>query len=302
MEGEKSAKLHCFVGTVPSARDHAGRAGVDASDLFCQISWRGLQAGRLDLHLMPVGSEEVADWALLDAGEQARALRLRRPQDRVMFIQAHGLLRRVLSRYVPVAPAAWRFVTGPQGKPALCPRAHATEPALRFNLSHCADRVAVVVAHGREVGVDIERLDALAAADDLASLILAPAERHLLPAEAPARQRFLLARWTFKEAVLKALGIGLGRIEPARLEVTGGTDAGPWQARACTPHAAAQLVPWSDRGWLHGASMGATHHWALACLRQPADATPTWRVLHHPAPCAATPTMPTAGEIRLQEH
>ncbi|MFM2058195.1 MAG: hypothetical protein RLY71_2580 [Pseudomonadota bacterium] len=231
---------------------------------------------------MPVVPEDMTDWALLDAGEQARALRLRRPQDRVMFVQAHGLLRRVLSRYAPVAPAAWRFVTGPQGKPALCSRTHAAESALRFNLSHCADQVAVAVTHGREVGVDIERLDALSATpQDMADLILAPAERHLLPAAAAARQRFLLARWTCKEAVLKALGIGLARIEPAQLEVTAEPGAPAWQARAATPQAAAQLAPWPDRGWLHGAAMGATHHWALACLRQPADATPTWRVLHH---------------------
>jgi 4'-phosphopantetheinyl transferase len=272
---------------------------VDSSDLFCQISRHALQAGRLDLHLMPVVSEDVRDWSVLDAGEQARAERLRRARDRALFIQAHGLLRRVLSRYAPVAPAAWRFVTGRHGKPALCPRTHAAELALHFNLSHCADQVAVVVACGREVGVDIERLDALGAADDLAGLILSPAEQQGLPAAGPARQQRLLASWTFKEAVLKALGLGLGPVDPGQLVVTGDAGTGSWAVRPCAPHAVTQLASWPHGVWLHGEPVGATHHWALACPRQSADDTPTWRVLHHPAPCT---TPPTPGEIGRFGH
>lgn len=246
-----------------------------------QISLVDLQTGVIALHLMPVTSSTTDDWTLLDAGERARASRLRRPSDQVLFIQAHGLLRRVLSRYAPEAPEAWRFVVGPHGKPALCSRTHPAWQTLRFNLSHCTGHVAVAVACDREVGVDIERLDALPLSEDLAETLLAPRELRDwrgLGGDAQAQQRFLMARWTFKEAVLKALGCGLGQIEPNQLEVMPGPVGPGWQARSCAPPPADDMrVDWPARGWLQGGLAGAGHHWALACLRHHPDEHLTWR-------------------------
>jgi 4'-phosphopantetheinyl transferase len=252
---------------------------------------------RLDLHLMPVTTDCEDDWALLAGDEQTRALRFRRAADRVLFIQAHGLLRRVLSRYAAVAPGQWHFVSGPWGKPALCPQRHPALQDLQFNLSHCAGRVAVVVARGREVGVDIERFDALAQPEELALFVLGPHERQGWPqtgADLQAQQHFLMTHWTLKEAVLKALGLGLGQVAPHDLDVLRTEDGGAWLARPCVASAPASLRDWSRHGWLHSGLEEGTHHWALACERQPGEIM-SWRLIHHPAPIAPASTIAHVG-------
>lgn len=244
---------------------------------------------RLELHLMPVTADCEDDLVLLSDAEQARARRFRRPADRVLFVQAHGLLRRVLSRHAVVAPAQWHFVVGPWGKPALCPQRHPELQDLRFNLSHCAGLVAVAVAWAREVGVDVERLDALEQPGELASSVLGPHERQDWQQIGPdlgAQQHFLMTRWTLKEAVLKALGLGLSQVAPDQLDLhraDHAEDGGGWQLRPCALQTPAVLQDWSRHGWLHGGDVGDTHRWALACECQPGEAV-AWRLVHHPAP------------------
>lgn len=80
-----------------------------------------------------------------------------------------------------------------------------------WSWSHTTGRAAAVTAPGR-IGVDLEALDratspALAAA-------LTPAETAHLPAHGPA---WSLRAWTVKEALLKALGVGLGGLSRVRL-------------------------------------------------------------------------------------
>lgn len=116
-------------------------------------------------------------------------------------------LRRVLSRYLDLAPAQIRLAIGEHGKPRL-----AAEPErLAFNLTHSGELVLVAVSCGREVGVDVEREKA---GRDLVAL----AERALDPAAAAAvraaageeRTRVFYDLWTRHEARLKCLGVGIG--------------------------------------------------------------------------------------------
>ncbi|GKQ59764.1 4'-phosphopantetheinyl transferase family protein [Sphaerotilus sulfidivorans] len=240
---------------------------------------------RIELHLMPVAPgepEDPVDLAVLDEFERARAMRLRRPADRVLFIRAHALLRRVLSRHAPIDPARWRLVRAEAGKPALCPQQHPALQALRFNLSHCAGLVAL--AWEREIGVDVEPVDALQPDEALARTLLAPGEwRHwptLVDAHGVdgvdgmdgggggrARRHFLLTRWTLKEALLKAAGIGLSGLEPAGLELLPAPN-GLWRVQPGRAALPATLRHWVDGGWLQGGLEAGSHHWALACERQ----------------------------------
>jgi 4'-phosphopantetheinyl transferase len=174
----------------------------------------------LQVQLLPVqheGSESPDLQALLemlDTEERSRAARFRFARDRQHYVSAHVLLRRVLSLNADVAPEDWRFERGPDGKPALCRHHHPALYDLRFNLAHCQGMAAVVVARGREVGIDVEHLDAIKGVDELATTILAPAERAQwlrIDNDALARRQFLLRRWTLKEATLKAHGSGLAR-------------------------------------------------------------------------------------------
>ena len=81
---------------------------------------------------------------------------------------------------------------------------------MHFNLSHGGAVALIAVGTAEYLGVDVERLDRLQDADRLAERMLAPTELaafQTLPAA--ARNPALLRCWTRKEAVLKALGVGL---------------------------------------------------------------------------------------------
>jgi 4'-phosphopantetheinyl transferase len=70
----------------------------------------------------------------------------------------------------------------------------------------------VAVAHGLEVGVDLERVRPLADAAAIAERFFAPRETAALLALPEAeRERAFFACWTRKEAFIKATGEGLSR-------------------------------------------------------------------------------------------
>lgn len=116
-------------------------------------------------------AELPIDDALLSGDERERAARFRTPELSRRFAACRCLLRRVLGDALGVEPGSLRFASDPHGKPGL-----PQHPRLHFNLSHCDDRVAVVVADG-PVGIDVERIARFAPDDPLAATILAPSEQ-----------------------------------------------------------------------------------------------------------------------------
>ena len=81
-------------------------------------------------------------------------------------------------------PERLRFVSSPQGKPALA--ASFAGSRLRFNLAHSGDVALVAVAAGREVGVDVEQQRPLAEVGQIAERYFSPAERDTLARVAAA--------------------------------------------------------------------------------------------------------------------
>jgi 4'-phosphopantetheinyl transferase len=151
-------------------------------------------------------AERCRRW--LGSDELARYTSFRLERDRYDYLLAHGLLRAVLSLYVPLPPGQWRFRPGPFGKPEI------DAPGLswlRFNLSHTFDLAAVAVSSGREIGVDVE-YQQRPVEPDLARAALAGKEYRQLQQSARRdwRQAFF-DFWTLKEAYLKACGLGLTR-------------------------------------------------------------------------------------------
>ncbi|MBV8367930.1 MAG: 4'-phosphopantetheinyl transferase superfamily protein [Candidatus Eremiobacteraeota bacterium] len=197
--------------------------------------WRGT----VDMEIVP------GDLALLDADERERLERMRVPGERARFSSAHAGMRRVFAAYLGAEASAIRFgrarcprCGSPDHGP---PRIVAPETELAFSLSHSGRRWMLAVAPGGPVGIDVEQ----DAGRDLDAVqhVLSDAERVNFDALAGERERllFLLRAWTRKEAVCKALGIGLGadvtalEVHPREagpVEVTFG--AGPWDARAWT--------------------------------------------------------------------
>jgi 4'-phosphopantetheinyl transferase len=145
---------------------------------------------------------------LMSADEHARMARFVFDRDRRAFLLTRALVRTMLSRYAPIAPADWKFIANVHGRPEILDRP-AGVPDLRFNISHTDGLIACAVTIGREVGVDVEHVGRRLE-HDIASRFFAPAEvsdLHSLPDD--QQRRVFFDYWTLKEAYIKARGFGL---------------------------------------------------------------------------------------------
>lgn len=156
-------------------------------------------------HFARPSGDLAREWELLDDTERARATRFRFGWDRHRYVQRHAFARRVLAHYLDCDPAHIAFRIGLGGKPALdgC-------DDRSFNLSHDDDLTVLVVGDGRPVGVDLERVRAIDNVAELAEGLFTPNEVDAVRAADPAaRSLIFLTLWTRKEAVVKAIGVGL---------------------------------------------------------------------------------------------
>lgn len=175
----------------------------------------GIEAWLLELDVAaPI---QPADWAVLSVAEVNSALRYRQRADQVRAVATRAALRRLLGERLRVAPASLRFGANTHGKPLLEGGA-----GLVFNVSHsgaCAV-IALGLAPGLEaLGIDIERHNPDLDFNALASMAFTPLERAFLSrrglaphGEVGALPGFLSAFftcWSGKEAVLKAVGVGI---------------------------------------------------------------------------------------------
>ena len=145
---------------------------------------------------------------LLNDAERAQEARFYFPDDRLRYLVTRALVRTVLSRYVPVAPAAWEFTTNAWGRPQTAP--HHQLPTLQFNISHTRGLIAMAVSTNGALGVDVENLAARAGSAGIAGHFFSPAEASALGALPTARQQQRFYEyWTLKESYIKARGMGL---------------------------------------------------------------------------------------------
>ncbi|MDA8019285.1 MAG: 4'-phosphopantetheinyl transferase superfamily protein [Thermoanaerobaculia bacterium] len=159
----------------------------------------------------------------LSTAEQARAARFHFERHRRRFAVAHGGLRVVLAGYLQRAPEALHFAAASGGKPFL--ERESNDADLRFNLSHSSDLALLAVTLGREVGIDVERLNPKAETTRLARRFFAPEERDALEHSGSDQHVADFFRvWTLKEAYLKAVGTGLGRSLSSFAVAPRGTD------------------------------------------------------------------------------
>jgi len=146
--------------------------------------------------------------AVLSNEERARGERYHSAGDAARFVIAHGHMRCILGLYACVHPSLLTFARSPFGKPGLDGPVAAR--GIRFNMTDSYDVALVAVAREREIGVDIERIDARPDIEPLAARCFCPAERRLLDEAAEAeRAAVFTALWARKEAYIKAHGEGM---------------------------------------------------------------------------------------------
>jgi 4'-phosphopantetheinyl transferase len=117
---------------------------------------------------------------------------------------AHAFLGRLLMHYACIEspPDLARSERGKPYAPALAD--------IDFNLSHARGHVLIAIARHQPIGVDLERLDRRIEIEDLARRFFSAGEADALEAlPAAIRGAAFLRLWTCKEAVLKALGVGI---------------------------------------------------------------------------------------------
>jgi 4'-phosphopantetheinyl transferase len=148
--------------------------------------------------------------SLLSGHELARADRFAMDKPRRQFIVGRGSLRLLLKRYLGEEP---HLRERHQGKPFL------TNGAFHFNVSHSGDLGVITVAN-RPVGVDVEKLRAMPNAAGLVERFFSREERiqfQSLPDDLKLPGFF--HGWTGKEALLKAVGVGLADLEGCAVDL-----------------------------------------------------------------------------------
>lgn len=166
-----------------------------------------LEPGIVQLwHARTVGvGDELA--ALLTDTERCRAERFLFAANRNEFVLGRAMLRLILARHRDVSPHEIELQLGRFGKPELAgawsrPRAH-------FNVSHSAGLVVAAFSLGGDVGVDVEEAER-SISPAVQRQVFTPEERQAWELLPPDEQRqAAAARWTLKEAYLKARGAGL---------------------------------------------------------------------------------------------
>jgi 4'-phosphopantetheinyl transferase len=156
--------------------------------------------------------------------ERERAGRFAFQENRDRFLVRRGMVRALLGWYLAIPPERVEIEPDVRGKPSLA-------ASLRFNVSHSGELILVAVALDREVGVDLERIEPSTVDVRIAEHFFSRREAAELRA-VPAAQRpnAFFARWTRKEAYLKARGDGLAGL------TDGGTPQDPrWSVRALEP-------------------------------------------------------------------
>jgi 4'-phosphopantetheinyl transferase len=166
----------------------------------------------------PTGSIDI--WianpnVLTGAGSSLRLLsdedweivhRLQDPARRRATMAARVILRIALSRAVEhkTQPGDWRFVTAPNGRPAVAEGL----PPVNFSVSHLDYLVAVAVSVNREVGIDIECIDQNLNPELIAEFTHIDEQHAVGGLPRPQEIREFVRLWTLKEAYTKLVGSG----------------------------------------------------------------------------------------------
>ncbi len=146
-------------------------------------------------------------WSVQDAdellGDDITACRDMSAARREQYLKSRSLIRDIV---VNELGDAWHGFQhkGQTGPPRL------RDSSRSVSITHCGAHVAVAVASGVEVGIDIERTDAVFDSPSLQRRMCTPGELARAASMRPLeRRRWLTRLWTVKEAYVKSRGRGL---------------------------------------------------------------------------------------------
>jgi 4'-phosphopantetheinyl transferase len=170
-------------------------------------------APRASVHLW-VALARSADGPVLTAAcrrlmtdeELRRESRFVHERDRSTYRLARALTRSVLARYVDADPLCLVFARSPHGRPSIL---HPGRSDLDFSISHTPGIALLLVASGRIVGVDVEKVTRSPAIGAVSRMFASSELADLQARSGEDRRRRFLQYWTLKESYAKARGGGL---------------------------------------------------------------------------------------------
>ena len=191
--------------------------------------------GQIDLWLADM-DQHVEDLArfesVLTDEERAKRVGIRLERVRGYSILSRGILRAILAPYVSCDARDVEIETEPLGKPCLSDE-HIVNVGseIHFNVSHSEGLLAIAVNTSGAVGVDVEQVRKFDQLDSIASaLFSADQQRALNKLGADERIELFFKYWVHREAVAKALGVGL--LEHVEIEYSMPAAMTPWASEA----------------------------------------------------------------------
>jgi phosphopantetheinyl transferase len=141
----------------------------------------------------------------LSPGELAKSRRFRFQKDRDSYIVTHGMLRLIVGRHLGVRPGSVELVYNHFGKPLLSPG----YPDVFFNLSHSGGVSVLAFDLNGHIGIDVEHMVPGFDFQSITHHFFTRREAEYINSTETLSSRRFYQLWTRKEALLKALGIGI---------------------------------------------------------------------------------------------
>lgn len=171
----------------------------------------------IHLNMPPIQIQQIE--AILSDDELAKAHRFHFDIHRRRYIARHGMLRKVLGKYLYLDPGQIQFNYSPSGKPTLVLNGNHTP--LCFNLSHSNEIALFAVAINRSIGIDIEFIQSNPDLESIANTFFSSNEYEFISSFSPDQRHIaFFDLWTLKEAYLKATGEGIGGLEKVELSMS----------------------------------------------------------------------------------
>lgn len=163
-----------------------------------------LHSKQIDIWRYPLNQIIPHARDLLSQDEQARADRFHFSRHRQHFINAHAVLRVLLSHYLKAPPQSLRFACNQHGKPDLIHFTH-----LKFNLSHSGHQALLAVGLETPLGVDLEFFSSRPYEGIGEHIFSVQENQSLRRLPGMLKPLGFFHLWAQKEALIKACGLGL---------------------------------------------------------------------------------------------
>lgn len=120
------------------------------------------------------------------------------------YIITRAVLRSILAKYLNIIPQDIEFITNRYGKPSV------KGSDIKFNMSHSVKSAYYAVSASFDLGIDVEFFNIKKNIFDIAKSVFSTTEfDYFIKLSNDERQEFFFEAWTKKEAMIKAVGLGL---------------------------------------------------------------------------------------------